>query len=195
MGLARQLVAKKRMALPLSKNAPSFLFSRKNSPCQWLPPRQTAQPSPGPERSPGKSEQNTHSVTCFAQGWPGPHGLWRQKKPARLSTDGNSRGLPDPPRSEDIGTQLSVDIGEHPRGSAGCSSHCSSHSPAFTESTLVHRLVRDGTQPKTRRPSAPVSRQTAGPLMAACVLFILVLSEPGTWQILNKCFLNRFERT
>lgn len=130
------------------------------------------------------SQSKTHTR------WPGPHGLWRQKKPARLSTDHNSWGLPDPPRSEDAGTQLSVAIREHP----GCSSPGSSHSPTFAESILVHRLVHDGTQPRTRLLSAPVSRQTAGPLMAACVLFILELSEPGTRQILNKCFLNQFER-
>ena len=128
MGLVRQLVAKKLTALPLSKNAPSSLFSRRNSPCQPRPPRQAAQPSPRPERSPRKSAKHTQHHLLRPGGGQDHMACGVRKSQPDSAQITTHRAL-QTRRAEDTGAPLPVDAGEHPRGSAGCSSHCSSNSP------------------------------------------------------------------
>lgn len=74
------------------------------------------------------SQQNTHSITCFAQGGQ-DHMACGVRKSQPDSAQITTHQALQTRRAEDTGAPLPVDAGEHPRGSAGCSSHCSSKSP------------------------------------------------------------------
>lgn len=106
-------------------------------------------PSPSPQKEIPGSQSKTHTQ------WPGPHGPWRQKKPAdsaQITTHRASqtcRTLRMQLSSLWPSESIPRAVLAVPRGS--------SHSPTFAESILVHRLSHDGTQPRALTAVCPLS--------------------------------------